>query len=165
MWTFTKYLVYLQNFSWSNVFGKFVPIVRGSYNGVLKVHSFNKVDLTIPCNLRDAKQNFSATILLKPQLAQQQESTMKKWQNPLVGFHIDQSCIFHIWPKPNIHLWKTLALGTEDGRFTSICLLYGQLSQGRMADFPAFIASKSFYQWNHHIAQMKWHNFQHILMY
>ena len=125
---------------------------------MLKVYSFNKVDLTIPCNLRDAKQNFSATILLKPQLAQQQESTMKKWQNPLVGFHIDQSCIFHIWPKPNIHLWKTLALGTEDGRFTSICLLYGQLSQGRMANFPAFIASKSFDLWKHHIPYARHYN-------
>ena len=68
------------------------------------VYHFDKVDLTIPCNLRHAKQNFSATILLKPQLAQQQESTMKKWQNPLVGFQIDQSYIFHIWPKPNIQL-------------------------------------------------------------
>ena len=34
---------------------------------------------------------------------------------------------------------------TEDGRSTSgVCSLYGQLSQGRMANFPAFIASKSF---------------------
>ena len=33
---------------------------------------------------------------------------------------------------------------TEDGTSMSLCLLYGQLSQGRMADFPAFIASKSF---------------------
>ena len=73
---------------------------------MLKVYyNFDKVDLTIPCNLKQAKQNFSATILqLKPQLAQQQESTMKKWQNPLVGFQIDQSFIFHIWPKPNIQL-------------------------------------------------------------
>jgi hypothetical protein len=33
---------------------------------------------------------------------------------------------------------------TEEGRSTSLCSLYGQLSQGRMANFPAFIASKSF---------------------
>ena len=33
---------------------------------------------------------------------------------------------------------------TEDGKSTSVFSLYGQLSQGRMADFPAFIASKSF---------------------
>ena len=33
---------------------------------------------------------------------------------------------------------------TEDGRSTSVCLLYGQLSsQSQMANFPAFIASKS----------------------
>jgi hypothetical protein len=32
----------------------------------------------------------------------------------------------------------------EDGRSTSLYSLYGQLSQGRMADFPALIASKSF---------------------
>ena len=34
-----------------------------------------------------------------------------------------------------------------------------------MADFPAFIASKSFDLWNYHIPQMKWHNLWHILMY
>ena len=33
---------------------------------------------------------------------------------------------------------------TEDGRSTSVFSLYWQTSQGRMADFPAFIASKSF---------------------
>ena len=47
--------------------------------------------------------------------------------------------------------WST---STEDGRSMRVCLLYGQLSQGRMADFPAFIASKSFDLWNHHIPQM-----------
>ena len=56
-------------------------------------------------------------------------------------------------------------LNTEDGRSTSVCSLYGQLSQGRMDDFPAFIASKSFDLWNQHIPQIKWHNFWHILMY
>ena len=54
---------------------------------------------------------------------------------------------------------------TEDRRSTSLCLLYGQLTQGRMANFPAFIASKSFGLWNHHIAQMKWHNLRHIWMH
>ena len=53
----------------------------------------------------------------------------------------------------------------EDGRSTSLCSLYGQLSQGRMADFPVFLASKSFDPWNHHIPQMKWHNLWHILMH
>ena len=33
---------------------------------------------------------------------------------------------------------------TEDRRSTSFCSLHGQLSQGRMVNFPAFIASKSF---------------------
>ena len=51
---------------------------------------------------------------------------------------------------------------TEDARSTRVFLLYGQLSQGRMADFPAFIASKSFDLWNHHIPQMKWHNIVHL---
>ena len=54
---------------------------------------------------------------------------------------------------------------TEDGRSTTVFSLYWQLSQGRMADFPAFIASKSFDLWNHHIPQMKWHNLRQILMY
>ena len=54
---------------------------------------------------------------------------------------------------------------TGDGRSTSVFSLYGQISQGQMANFPAFIASKSFDQWNHHIPQMKWYNFWHILMY
>ena len=46
--------------------------------------------------------------------------------------------------------WTTLA-PTEDGRSTSIFLLYWQLSQRRLASFPAFIASKYFDLWNHHI--------------
>ena len=50
----------------------------------------------------------------------------------------------------------------EDGRSTSVCSLHGQLSQGQMANFPSFIASKSFDLWNHHISQMKWHNLWHI---
>ena len=54
---------------------------------------------------------------------------------------------------------------TEDGRSTSVFLLYGQIRQGQMANFLAFIASKSFHLWNHHIPQMKWHNLRHILMY
>ena len=32
----------------------------------------------------------------------------------------------------------------EDGRSTSVFLLYWQISKDRMADFPTFIASKSF---------------------
>ena len=40
-----------------------------------------------------------------------------------------------------------------------------QLSQGQMANFPAFIASKSFDLWNRHIPQIKWHNLLHMLMY
>ena len=43
--------------------------------------------------------------------------------------------------------FRTYSGPTEDGRSTCVFLLYGQLSQGRMADFSAFIASKSF----HHI--------------
>jgi hypothetical protein len=34
--------------------------------------------------------------------------------------------------------------GTEDGRSMSVISLHRQLSQGRMADFPVFVASKSF---------------------
>ena len=56
-------------------------------------------------------------------------------------------------------------LSTEDGRSTSIFLLYGQLSQDQMFNFPAFIASKSFDLLNHYIPQMKWYNLWHILMY
>ena len=33
-------------------------------------------------------------------------------------------------------------IDTEDGRSMSVFLLYGQLSQDQMANFPAFIASK-----------------------
>ena len=44
-----------------------------------------------------------------------------------------------------------------------LCIL--QLSQSRMADFPAFIASKNFDLWNHHIPQIKWLNLRHTLMY
>ena len=36
------------------------------------------------------------------------------------------------------------------------------LDLGRMANLPAFIASKSFDLWKHHISQMKWHNLWHI---
>ena len=41
------------------------------------------------------------------------------------------------------------------------------LDLGQMVTFPAFIASKSFDPWNHHIPQMKmkWYNLWHILMY
>ena len=53
----------------------------------------------------------------------------------------------------------------DDGRSMSVFSLYWQLSLGRMANFPAFIASKSFDLWNHHIPQMKWYNFWHILKY
>ena len=38
---------------------------------------------------------------------------------------------------------------TEDGKSTSVFSLYWQTSQGLMANFPAFIASKSFELWNH----------------
>ena len=38
----------------------------------------------------------------------------------------------------------------------SIFLVYWQLSQARMANFPAFIGTKSFDLRNHHIPQMKW---------
>ena len=39
---------------------------------------------------------------------------------------------------------KTISIVTEDGRSMSVFSLYWQLSLGRMANFPAFIASKSF---------------------
>ena len=39
------------------------------------------------------------------------------------------------------------------------------LDLGQMANFPGFIASKSFDLWNHHIPQMKWYDLWHILMY
>ena len=71
-----------------------------------------------------------------------------------------------------ISLWQVLraycpkyTMSTEDGRSMSVFLLYWQTSQSRMADSPAFIASKSFDLWNHNIPQMKWHNLRHILMY
>ena len=51
------------------------------------------------------------------------------------------------------------------GSFMSVFLIYWQLSQGQMANFSAFIASKSFDLWNHHIPQIKWHNLGHILMF
>ena len=34
-----------------------------------------------------------------------------------------------------------------------------------LVNFSAFIASKSFDLWNHHIPQMKWYNLWHILVY
>ena len=42
---------------------------------------------------------------------------------------------------------KGSILATEDGRSTSVFSLYWQLSQGQMANFPAFIASNSFDLW------------------
>ena len=57
------------------------------------------------------------------------------------------------WKNPQIvssedhakHCFKTkLTLVTKDGKSTSVCSLYGQLSQSQIADFPAFIPSKSF---------------------
>ena len=51
------------------------------------------------------------------------------------------------------------------GSSMSVFSVYWQPSQGRMANFPAFIASKSVDIWNHHIPQMKFHDMQHILMY
>ena len=65
-------------------------------------------------------------------------------------------------------LWgieKCSGVPTEDKRSASVFSLYGQISQGWMANFPAFIASKSFDLWNLDISQMKWHYLQHILMY
>ena len=47
----------------------------------------------------------------------------------------------------------------------SLYSLYGQISQGRMANLPAFIASTSFHLGNHLMPQMKWHNLRHILTY
>ena len=44
----------------------------------------------------------------------------------------------------HICLFKISLQSTEDGRCTSVCSLYGQLNQGQMVNFPAFIASKSF---------------------
>ena len=76
-----------------------------------------------------------------------------------------QEPILKVWILKCSHICFTKCVYcTEDGRSTSVFLLYWQLSQGWMADFPAFIASKSFDLWNHHIPQMKWHNLWHILM-
>ena len=58
---------------------------------------------------------------------------------------------------------EILVTPTEDGRSTSVFLLWWQLSQGWMANFPAFIASKFFDLWN--IPQIKCENLRHILMY
>ena len=55
-------------------------------------------------------------------------------------------------------VWAQFSI-TEDGRSMSVFSLYSQLSQGRMAYFPAFIASKSFDLWNHHIGMyLKWND-------
>ena len=71
---------------------------------------------------------------------------------------------YYIWRQMTVWAWLMVCsqysfffthLTTEDGRSTSLCLLYGQLSQGLMANFPAFIALKSFDLWNHHIPQTK----------
>jgi hypothetical protein len=45
----------------------------------------------------------------------------------------------------------SIGLFTEDERSMSVFLVYWQLSQSQMANFPAFIASKSFDLSNHHI--------------
>ena len=80
-------------------------------------------------------------------------------QCPLVNYLVLTYC-FH-----SIIKWCQCNDSTKDRRSTSVCSLYGQLSQGWMANFPAFIASKSFDLWNHHIPQMKWHDLRHIFMY
>jgi hypothetical protein len=60
---------------------------------------------------------------------------------------------------------QKMECATEDGRSTSVFSLYWQNSQGRMVDFPAFIASNFFDLWNHHIPEMKWNNLWPILTY
>ena len=46
-------------------------------------------------------------------------------------------------PLPRVEIGLT-DLYTEDGRSMSVFSLYWQTSQGQIAEFPAFIASKSF---------------------
>ena len=90
------------------------------------------------------------------------EFTDPQWDNTRQMF---LSCVATYLPsQKNWTKFKDRGDCTSDRRFTSLCSLYGQLSQGGFANFPAIIASKSFL-WNHHTPQMKWHNLWHILMY
>ena len=56
----------------------------------------------------------------------------------------NSSLYVHIDPKFRILFGNLSGKPTEDGRSTSVFSLWWQLSQDRMANFPAFIASKSF---------------------
>ena len=84
----------------------------------------------------------------------------QKWQKAqdLKGRGFHKFCRLHFIPSG----WCIFELFVRDTE--GVFSWYWQLSQGRMADFPAFIASESFDLWNHHIPQMKWHNLRHILM-
>ena len=73
------------------------------------------------------------------------------------GIQKDPMCSFRkeAWKKPEnpkpespgspLFCEHHTGTGMEDGRSTRVLSLYGQISQGQMADFLAFIASKSFH--------------------
>ena len=63
------------------------------------------------------------------------------WSQLLLLMDTDEDRVID---KEHREMLQVRVLTTEDGRSTSLCSLYGQLSQGRMANFPALIASKSF---------------------
>ena len=68
-----------------------------------------------------------------------------------VLLHISSFLLLHIRPKVIIEK-------SRGGRF----LWTRDWDLGRMADFPAFIASKSFNLWNHDIPQKCFYNLWHI---
>ena len=93
---------------------------------------------------------FSHKFTVKSQIFFPNEEKWKKSQEIAIRIYSQTMC-------------KTfIASYMEDGRSISVFLVYWQHSQGRMANFPAFIASKSFDLWKHHIPQIKWHNLRHI---
>ena len=82
------------------------------------------------------------------------------WAGSRIAIATFWQCVKHIARFVNLNRTKLeiiTVLYTEDGRSMSVCSLYGQLSQGWMADFPAFIASKSFDLWNHYIPRLVRH--------
>ena len=124
--------------------------------------------------------NFCVGCMVSPPNSLFQDWTFVKYWWDVVFAFVYALCIISLWVllinemkslSGTVEKWQIwlciqiTVISTEDGRSTSIFLLYGQLSQGWMANFPAFIVSKSFGLWNHHIPQIKWHNLRHILIH
>jgi hypothetical protein len=69
------------------------------------------------------------------------------------------------WEEESSYIKSILSLKGATQSQITLFLVYWQFSEGWKANFPAFIASKSFDLWNHQILQIKCDNLRHILTY